>query len=514
MKKHTRILAFLAAVLLVVSSFLMTACNGDGDGDDSDGDKNSSVSSSSSSSSVSTQNGTEGLKYELNRKGDAYKLKGIEKTAQATDIVIPDTYEGLPVESMSAYAFKDNINIKSVTVGKNITKINISAFQNCTMLETVNIGDNVTAIGDDSFSGCTSLKNVNFSTSDKLQSIDSRAFLGCTALEQISIPDEVKTLGEKAFEGCSALTGVHLGDGITKIPSYAFNECTSLKTVNLDAVTEFGLYAFNNCKNLCKTTGVLTISSETQTISDFAFYGCSSIGILELPDKAITVGASAFELATSLREIRGQIKFSKSGTRVFAGCTSLKKVVLSCTVGGYSFSDCTNLQYVEIVDGVTSISYNVFDNCVNLNTIIVPTSIKTVGNAFNKCSNLVIYYKGTAEQFNTINDNWRNSSSLYFFGDALKTHKDWADSNQRWYPGWEEIWIGAPRYYYSETQPETNEIFWSDNNGCSYQTRVYGVTGNIAPAPNNTKWEDVKDWRLETGAFWHYDIATGKPTLW
>ena len=536
MKKHTRIISFISAVLLVLSAVLMTACGSNDDDDikNSSSDLSTPTSSSSSSSAPPTDSGTEGLKYELNRKGDAYKVCGIESTSDAENIIIPDTYEGLPVSTMSAFIFKDNIKIKSVTIGKNITKVNISAFQNCTALETVYIGEGVTSIGDNAFSGCVSLENVYFNDKGKLTGIDSYAFLGCLALGTISIPDEVTTLGTNVFDGCSSLENVHLGAGIKQISDYTFNECKKLKTINIDeGITDIGLYAFSNCINLAKATGVLTIPSTVNTIDAYSFYGCSSITTLKLPDKVIKVGDCAFAMTTSLATIEGKIRFNtisstNMGSKIFAGCKSLKSVVIACDIGSGAFSSvevlkddqtketirCESLTYVEICDGVSSITYDVFKNCINLDTLILPTSVKTVGNAFDKCTKLVIYYKGNAQQFNEINDNWSKSSSLYFFGDALKIHKDWADPGQQWYPGWEEIWIGAPRYYYSETRPQTNKVFWSDNNGVAYQTRVYGVTGTISPKPNNTKWEDVKDWRLETGAFWHYDVVTGKPALW
>lgn len=58
-------------------------------------------------------------------------------------------------------------------------------------------------------------------------------------------------------------------------------------------------------------------------------------------------------------------------------------------INNYTFSNCENLQYVEIPNSITSIGRNVFYNCKSLKRIQLPTSIKFIDEyTFSKCNNL------------------------------------------------------------------------------------------------------------------------------
>lgn len=71
-------------------------------------------------------NATEGLEYTLNSDGTSYSCAGIG-TAKATDIVITDVYNGLPITSIGDPAFRDD-NLTSVTIPDSVTSIGYSAF--------------------------------------------------------------------------------------------------------------------------------------------------------------------------------------------------------------------------------------------------------------------------------------------------------------------------------------------------------------------------------------------------
>ena len=88
----------------------------------------------------------QGLRYVLNSDGESYSVGSastiftiIPKTYTYTDLVIPETYNGLPVTSICE-----------------------GAFYGCTSLTSVKIPDSVTSIGDNAFRGCTSLTSVTF----------------------------------------------------------------------------------------------------------------------------------------------------------------------------------------------------------------------------------------------------------------------------------------------------------------------------------------------------------------
>lgn len=78
--------------------------------------------------------------------------------------------------------------------------------------------------------------------------------------------------------------------GLTEIGDNAFYQCTSLTSVEMpNTVTNIGIYAFSNCTNL--TT--LTLSEGLTSIENFAFYR-SNITTMTLPEGLISIGEYAF----------------------------------------------------------------------------------------------------------------------------------------------------------------------------------------------------------------------------
>ena len=188
---------------------------------------------------------------------------------QVTEYIIGDS-----VTSISEYTFRDCIGLTSVTIGKNVTSIGESAFDNCYSLSSVILGYSVAKIGGSAFSRCSKLTSITFPNS--LLSIGTWAFEDCSSLTSITIPNSVTSIGKEAFKDCSGLTSVTLnsnaivskaytsssinaffgeqvteyiiGDSVTSIGPWAFNDCYKLTSVIIpNSVTSIGKSAFENC---------------------------------------------------------------------------------------------------------------------------------------------------------------------------------------------------------------------------------------------------------------------------
>jgi len=126
----------------------------------------------------------------------------------------------------------------SYTVPKNCTTIAEYAFRNCVNLTTVTIGSHVKELGDSAFFACSALKNVTIEEGG-LDYLGLSLFEDCTALEEIVIPEGIKTLGYlledgecgKTFEGCTSLKKVVFPASLTNVYANVFDQCTSLKAV-------------------------------------------------------------------------------------------------------------------------------------------------------------------------------------------------------------------------------------------------------------------------------------------
>ena len=83
-----------------------------------------------------------------------------------------------------------------------------------------------------------------------------------------------------------------LGRTVTNIGSYAFYDCTSITTIIIpDSVITIGDYAFYGCTSL--TTVI--IPDSVITIGDYAFYECTSLTNITITNPDTTIGRFAFE---------------------------------------------------------------------------------------------------------------------------------------------------------------------------------------------------------------------------
>ncbi len=177
---------------------------------------------------------TEGLQFEASQDGNSYRLIGIG-TATDTDIVVPSTYEGLPVKYVAERAFISNASVESITIPDSVTQIGEYAFYNCGKLESVVLGDGVTDLGTNVFRGCESLKEIELSAN--LREIPIRAFLQCFRLTEVEIPQGVTKIESDAFNDCYALNKVVLPTSLLSIGAHAFANATKLKTITYNGTT-------------------------------------------------------------------------------------------------------------------------------------------------------------------------------------------------------------------------------------------------------------------------------------
>jgi len=134
---------------------------------------------------VYAQAGTAGIKYELINDNKEYRVRNNQDVQG--DVVIPATYNNLPVTAIASQAFV-NCSINSVTIPNSVTSIGNQAFNN-SLLTSVIIPDSVITIGNSAFNGCGGLASVTIGKG--VTSIGQGAFTNCKSLTSITIPNNV-----------------------------------------------------------------------------------------------------------------------------------------------------------------------------------------------------------------------------------------------------------------------------------------------------------------------------------
>lgn len=117
---------------------------------------------------------TKGLAYVLNEDNASYSVTGIGE-ATDTEIVVPETYNNLPVTAIAEKAFFQNNDITSITLPDSVTKIGANAFAFCELTE-LTLPDSLTDVGEYAFYSCTALKTVVAGSA--ITTVEDTAFAG------------------------------------------------------------------------------------------------------------------------------------------------------------------------------------------------------------------------------------------------------------------------------------------------------------------------------------------------
>ena len=287
------------------------------------------------------------LYYEVNDDGTGITITDCDTAA--TDIIIPDRIEGLPVTAIGYGAFQLCYDITNINIPYGVTYIDQYAFMYCNSLEKIYMPDSITYIGYGAFSSCKNLRSITIPNS--VTYIASGAFGNCTQLKTIFIPDGVEFIGKHAFFDTACYDDINnWTDGAFYIGNYL-----------LDSDSE-------NMGSECK------IRNGTKYITSNAFYGCEQLTTVYIPDSLVSISGAAFAYCKNLKSADIPDGVTYIGPYAFRNCEGLTNVNIPSSVvsiDAYAFYDCSNLTSVNIPSGVISIGDGVFTACYNLTSVIV-----------------------------------------------------------------------------------------------------------------------------------------------
>lgn len=169
-----------------------------------------------------------------------YGISGYTGTEE--NVLIPSSYNGLPVKQIDSNSFNGNTTITSVNISFGTQTIGQSAFQSCTNLNYVSMDDSVLTISTSAFQSCTSLSTIVLS--NRLQTIQAYAFAN-TAITTLNLPVSLQTLESYSLSSMK-LTSIILPNGITSLLANVFANDYNLRTVVLPSqLTAISVDTFN-----------------------------------------------------------------------------------------------------------------------------------------------------------------------------------------------------------------------------------------------------------------------------
>ncbi|MDR2701566.1 MAG: leucine-rich repeat protein [Spirochaetaceae bacterium] len=191
------------------------------------------------------------------------------------------------------------------------------------------------------------------------------------------------------------------GSTITSIGESAFYGCTGLASVTIpNSVTSIGEEAFNSCTSLTN----VTIPNSVTSIGYLAFQGCTSLTAINVNTSNSAYSSQDGVLYNKNKTTLINCPGGKTGAftipntvtsieqSAFYNCTSLTGITIPnsvTSIGYYAFVLCENLTSVTIPDSIESIELCAFQQCTSLKSVIIGNNVKSIGqSAFAYCYSL------------------------------------------------------------------------------------------------------------------------------
>ena len=378
-----------------------------------------------------------------------------------TGTYIARQYYGTSSSSYSSYCIPNSLTTIVVTGGL----VPRNAFSSLSKVKSITLPAGITTLGQESFAG-SGIESIDIP--DTVTRIEYQAFKNCSYLASISLSDNLTFLGRQAFMGCSRLIWVEysiptlddynsndspfyslntvsgayitlvIGEKVEKIPGYMFYNVNNLQTMDVDdakALKSIGYCAFYNCTSL----DAVTIPETVETISANAFYNCNRLTRIEYRTDL------AFKDTSASNQI-----FYQAGYYNDAPC----EIVIGASVtrlAPYLFSYANGVTKVTVEQGsqLAVIGNYAFSQLVRLTEINLPASIERIeDNAFYSCDIQKVVFEGTLKDWLALD--FASYSANPLTGKATTLYIDGQEVTELSIPA-DAVKIGAYALYRSES---------------------------------------------------------------
>lgn len=306
------------------------------------------------------------------------KYRGTEER-----VTIPDT-----VEVVGESAFENNQKVQFVVIPKSVKRLDAYVFWGCNNLEEVVLGKGLTAVDEYSFAGCTGLKQITIP--ENVQSIDAQAFAGCVNLTDIYIPATVTGIAEDAFLNCDNVT-IHADEGSVaaqfaqKLAEQKNRDplVTAAPVQTPTAVSRPDTQATTEPVSTATPAPVAT-PVPGNVLGSTIIVGNHALVMVHPGEEKVQQGYTEPEAGQETGEeqdITAETENGKIPEWMYYRNQSVSAVTIpegTTEIGRFAFSR-SSLRTVTIPEGVTVIDYAAFYHCDNLDNVILPDTVNTVG---------------------------------------------------------------------------------------------------------------------------------------
>ena len=318
----------------------------------------------------------------------------------------------------------------TINIPNSVTTIESGAFSYCKALTSIIIPKSVTNPGVGyAFGGCDNLASIKVENGNPVYDsrnncnaiIETYSNLLLKGCKSTVIPNGVEVIGYRAFEFYSkeALTIIipstvrFIGHEAFRCNSNAIKELKLLATTppeanNLGTVnTSIPLYVPESSIEAYKSTAPWSNFTSIQAVSDKTDNGSCGNGLTWTYSEAtntLTISGNGYveesnsesypwhQYRSDIQAVIIEFGARSIGSYAFEQCVNMKSISIPTSVayiGDGAFAECTKLSFVDIPDRVQTIEGYTFRGCSNLSSVTISISVTTIDeSAFEMCSNL------------------------------------------------------------------------------------------------------------------------------
>ena len=336
------------------------------------------------------------------------KLVKVDGSTPVFNIVIPNG-----ITTIGANAFSECEYVAVVTIPSTVTRMETGAFDGCSYLSTVCYNGTLDQWSQITFDYVTASPMY---TASEFYILNSN--FQYELVTTIEISDNVTEIKSYAFSGFACVTSVTISKNVAKLNYFSFMGCTSLNEFNIktgSVLKTVGESAFYGCTSL----EAIALPNGLESIEKDAFNGCESLATVTLPKTLKSIGSGAFYSNKALTSIEIPYGITAIEDYTFTNCISLSNVLIPNsvkTIGNFAFRENFALGKINIPNSVTSIGTYAFSSCDGLKSVTIPSSVTSVGiDAFDESGSAIIYCQASSQPKGW-DTTWNPSFCMVYWG--------------------------------------------------------------------------------------------------